>query len=102
MDREAVFQNWVPANGLWSLWARPILFAQMDENDCRRLTRGQELEATDEALQDAIIPEGVRLPQMSPWTRIDVSWVQSLGHGVLFVVDLPGEESIWMGLALPA
>jgi hypothetical protein len=34
------------------------------------------------------------------WTQLDVSWTPSPDEHALFVVDLPGEESVWMGLAL--
>ena len=29
MQREAIHDAWVPAEGAWSLWAKPVLFAQM-------------------------------------------------------------------------
>ena len=29
MEREAIHETWVPADGAWSLWAKPVLFAQM-------------------------------------------------------------------------
>ena len=29
MNREAIYETWVPQTGSWSLWARPVLFGQM-------------------------------------------------------------------------
>ena len=29
MNREAIYEAWVPQAGAWSLWARPVLFGQM-------------------------------------------------------------------------
>jgi hypothetical protein len=29
MNREAIYEAWVPQAGVWSLWARPVLFGQM-------------------------------------------------------------------------
>jgi hypothetical protein len=30
MEREAIHDAWVPTDGAWSRWAKPVLFAQMD------------------------------------------------------------------------
>jgi hypothetical protein len=75
MNREAIFENWIPPAGVWSLWARPVLFAQM--------------------------PEVVSPPAGGePWRDLDVSWAPDVAEKVVVVVDLPGAESVWMGLAL--
>lgn len=100
MNPETVFQTWVPAEGVWSLWARPILFAQMQQRDYRRHASTPFKDPDDEALQHAIIPEGTPAPRTDAWRNIDVSWASQAGEGVLFVVDLSGAESAWMGLAL--
>jgi hypothetical protein len=75
MQREALFEIWVPPGGLWSLWARPILFAQMPEAGSG--------------------PAGGE-----PWRALDVGWAPGAGEQTVLVVDLPGEESVRMGLAL--
>jgi hypothetical protein len=75
MNREAIFESWIPPGGVWSPWARPILFAQMPEAEGTR--SGGE-----------------------PWRGLDVSRVPEGGDKVVVVVDLPGEESVWTGLAL--
>lgn len=36
MNKEAIFESWAPRDGVWSLWARPVLFAQMPETVSRR------------------------------------------------------------------
>ena len=100
MNPETVFQTWVPAEGVWSLWARPILFAQMQQRDYRRHASTPFTDPDNEALQHAIIPEGTPAPRTDAWRNIDVSWAGQAGEGVLFVVDLPGAESASMGLAL--
>jgi hypothetical protein len=73
MSPETVFECWVPAGGAWSLWARPVLFAQM------RCAEGGSEEAS--------------------WLTLDVSWAPPAGTAVL-VIDLPGQESVLTGLAL--
>jgi hypothetical protein len=75
MNREDIYQSWVPPDGEWSLWARPVLFAQMPDAESER--------TPDE-----------------PWRTFDVSWAPSSSEKTVVVVDLPGEESVWMGLAL--
>jgi hypothetical protein len=73
MRREAIFEAWVPAAGTWSLWARPILFAQMSE----------EAETAP--------------PRADPWRA---RWAPAASEHAAVVVDLPGEESVLTGLSL--
>jgi hypothetical protein len=73
MYNEAIFEIWVPRDGVWSLWARPILFAQMPES--------------------ASGASFVRRPH-------EVSWAPAAGEHTVLVVDLPGAESVGMGLSL--
>ena len=75
MNREALFESWVPPAGVWSLWARPILFAQMPETGSA--------------------PGGA-----DSWQTFDVSRAPGVGEQTVLVVDLPGAESVWLGLAL--
>lgn len=74
MTPEAMFAAWAPPDGIWSLWARPVLFAQM--------------------APEAIAPE---LPPMP-----DIEWAPASAHKTALVVDLPSEESVQTGLALAA
>jgi hypothetical protein len=73
MNKEAIFESWAPRDGMWSLWARPVLFAQMPES--------------------ASGASFVRLPR-------DVGWAPAVGEHTVLVVDLPGAESVGMGLSL--
>jgi hypothetical protein len=73
MNNEAIFEIWVPRDGIWSLWARPILFAQMPES-----------------------ASGASFVRLSR----DVSWAPAADEHAVLVVDLPGAESVWMGLSM--
>jgi hypothetical protein len=73
MNKEAILESWAPRDGTWSLWARPVLFAQMPET--------------------ASGASAVRLT----W---DVSWAPAATAHAVLVVDLPGAESVLMGLFL--
>jgi hypothetical protein len=75
MEREAIFAAWAPPDGVWSLWARPVLFGQM--------------------------PSTTSDPPLNlSWQAIDVSWAPGVGEKVVLIVDLPGKESVQTGLAL--
>ena len=71
MQPEAIFEAWAPAAGVWSLWARPVLFAQMSSAE----TPGAPV-------------------------RLDVTWAPESGSNSALVLDLPGEDSVRTGLAL--
>ncbi len=67
----------------------------------RRRLAGESLPGNDdEALQHSFIAEDMPFPRRDDWRQLDISWAQSLGEDVFFVIDLPGRESVWMGLAL--
>jgi hypothetical protein len=72
MHPEAIFDAWCPATSAWSLWVRPVLFAQM----------------TDQPETPVPLPEP------------DVSWAPPTSAGWALVLDLPGHESITTGLSL--
>jgi hypothetical protein len=79
--REEIHEAWVPPGGAWSLWARPVLFAQMPEDP---VSPGPTAGA----------PLAFRLP--------DPVWAPSAEEGAVLVIDLPGGESVAAGLALAA
>jgi hypothetical protein len=79
MQREEVYEAWTPPAGAWSLWVRPVLFAQLPE-------------ATAGASQ----PAGAG----DPWPTLDVSWAPPADDHTLMMVDLPREEAVYTGLAL--
>ena len=77
-NREDIFEMWASPGSIWSLWVRPVLFAQMAER-----------------------PLGVTA-ETTP--LIEVSWVPRVGDAAAeptaLVLDLPGEEAVRMGVAL--
>lgn len=75
MNREEIYECWVPPTSEWSLWARPVLFAQMNDS----------LEQ-----QNAV----------AEWRALDVNWAPGSDSKSALVVDLPGQESVLTGLAL--
>src|SRR5437773_2260415 len=75
MEREELFDIWVPPGGTWSLWARPVLFAQMP-------------------------PFSGQVPGDEAWRSSDVEWAPDAAYRRVLVVDLPDAESVWLGLAL--
>jgi hypothetical protein len=77
VQRETIYDIWIPPNGAWSLWARPVLFAEMPR---------AEAEAAAGAGR--------------PGPAVDVSWAPPARENVLLVIDLPGEESVYVGLEL--
>jgi hypothetical protein len=74
MQREAIYEAWVPQGGVWSLWARPVLFAQM--------------------------PDTVEPSSEQPWLAMAIDWVPPPGEKVVVVLDLPGDVAVHFGLAL--
>jgi hypothetical protein len=76
-ERPEIYDRWAPPEGLWSLWVRPNLFAQMA--DC-------EAPGKDDG------PD--------PWLRLAADWADAQRERTALLVDLPGEESVWWGLAL--
>jgi hypothetical protein len=74
MKHEDVHGAWAPGGSPWSLFVKPVLFAQASFADA---TTAREREP-------------------------DVSWAASWLDGTAFVVDLPGHESVALGAALAA
>lgn len=75
MNNEECFAAWAPDAVPWSQWAKPSLFIQFAP----------------------AIPRG---GEESQWASKDVSWVpDARGQGAL-VIELPGAESVIMGVAL--
>jgi hypothetical protein len=72
-----IYEAWIPADGVWSLWARPVPFAQMAE-----------------------FGELAQSGEQPFWSAIDVGWAPGAGANTALIVDLPGLESVWTGLAL--
>jgi hypothetical protein len=74
MMRDEIYRAWAAQERTWSIWVKPVLFAHID----------------NAALApDAATPE-----------HIDVSWAPAADGSTAIIVDLPGENAVWTGLAL--
>lgn len=73
MTNEEVFAAWSPEDSPWSTWVKPVLFAH---------------------LHDALI-----LPASSE-VRPDLAWAPPETERCALVLDLPGDEGVWMGAEL--
>lgn len=73
MTKEEIFAAWAPEKSPWSTWAKPVLFAHFREE--------------------------FRQPPSNE-VRLDVSWVPSAGERCALVLDLPGDEGVWVGASL--
>jgi hypothetical protein len=78
MQREEVLDAWAPPSGAWSLWVHPVPFAQMSET-----------------ILSAAAPTGP-----APWLGLDVAWAPGVDERSLLILDLPGAESVYVGVAL--
>ena len=73
MTRDAIFSLWAPAGATWSAWVKPVLFAKL--------------------------PEGA-IGSYEPLGAPDVGWAPPADGKTAVVVDLPGDTSVAMGVAL--
>jgi hypothetical protein len=95
MKREDVHRAWAPDDGQWSPWVKPVLFANLyDDIDPEPLPpipdwlRSQVIEPLRDTLSRHIARE--RDPYREAGQQRDTA----------IVVDLPGEESALLGIAL--
>jgi hypothetical protein len=77
---EDIFAVWAPAASPWSLWAKPVLFAQMSP-----VTIAQQ---TATPLLAAVKP--------AP------PWLPKAMEKVALVIDTPAAQSVWLGLDVAA
>jgi hypothetical protein len=84
LDRYAIFEAWAPRDGVWTPWAKPVLFAHAEQGNAES---GEAQRAT--------------------WIRMDlVSPARSAGYRTspleptAIVIDLPGVAGVAAGLAL--
>jgi hypothetical protein len=75
MNKEEILSVWAPENSIWWHWAKPVLFAHLDS-----------------ALSHIPVPSAPG----------DVSWSPAPNENVAVVLDLPGADSVLIGLALAA
>ncbi len=76
MTKQSIFDAWAPPSAVWSRWAKPVLFSQMDSI------------ARDE--------------NIAPGLPVDVSWAVDSDRATAMVVDLPGAQGVTMALSLAA
>lgn len=88
MTPEELLNVWTRHAGAWSLWTRPILFAQMSNESAAGSTISET--ETGSRVKSALDSAFIKLLTTEPYAS---------GHTILFI-DLPGEESTWMGLAV--
>jgi hypothetical protein len=94
MNREEVYEAWVPQAGAWSVWARPVLFGQMTAASGSGSTYASSLRwAWDLFGQPSAGAE-------QPWLNLRVDWAPPPEQNVVLVVDLPGADGVHLGLAL--
>lgn len=73
MDKDEIFSAWSPPASLWSPWVKPVLFAHADS-----------------VLSHVPITE----------PAIDLGWLPAPNERVVLVLDLPGAQSVFAGVAL--
>jgi hypothetical protein len=73
MTREEIYDIWAPPTALWSIWAKPVLFAHL--------------------------PGNIDPP---PLAATQISWAPATDGTYAIVVDLPGVRTIHIGMALAA
>lgn len=73
MNKDDYHFIWAPDESPWSRWAKPVLFAQLEPLP----TQPEAMEAV-----------------------VDTSWAPPPGDKVALVLDLPGAESVLVGVAL--
>jgi hypothetical protein len=86
VDRESVFDAWAPRDSIWTPWAKPVLFAHVDGIDTAgfALPRATWIDADLLNLADPAAEYRTSAQRPKP----------------AVVVDLPGVESVAVGLAL--
>ena len=86
VDRASTFEAWAPHDGVWTPWAKPVLFAHIDEHDVAGPPLPRPPWANEDALKLVDPAATYRTSAQRPRPTI--------------VVDLPGVESVAAGLAL--
>lgn len=78
MNKEEIFSIWAPEDSPWSVWAKPVLFAQ---------------------IHPTLPPTA---PSDGPESALDITMLPSFDAKVAIVLDLPGAEGVRVGVALAA
>jgi hypothetical protein len=80
MTPQELYEIWAPPDSLWSVWAKPVLFAQM--NLGKRKTEDAPSDTPPFDAEEA------------------VSWARNYRHGTAIVLDLPGETTVELAMQL--
>jgi hypothetical protein len=95
MNREEIYEAWVPQAGAWSLWARPVLFGQMSA------TSGQgPAYSTSVRWAWDLFGQTPEAGGEQPWLNLPIDWAPPPVQNAVLVIDLPGAEGPHLGLAL--
>ena len=76
MTKQSIFDAWAPPSAIWSRWAKPVLFSQMDSV--------------------------ARAENEGPEPPADLSWAVDSDRATAVVVDLPGAQGVTIALSLAA
>ena len=98
MQREAVYEAWVPEDGIWSLWARPVLFGHM-----RPTSGAGSVDPTPIRWAWDLFGSTADAPATDSeqqWRNIPVDWAPPASANAVLIVDLPAEAGVHLGLAL--
>jgi hypothetical protein len=75
MTPAELYNLWAPRDSIWSPWAKPVLFAE-----------------------DAFL--GGEPTQVEDWHNLWPAWAAKSDIGTAIILDLPGAQAIWYGMAL--
>jgi hypothetical protein len=75
MKPSELYKLWAPEDSIWSNWAKPVLFAD------KSFAGGEP-------------------PQTMQWQSSNVAWAPAPESGTAIVLDLPGADAVWYGMAL--
>jgi hypothetical protein len=75
MNPNELYKLWAPEASIWSNWAKPILFTEAPLGDFH------------------LAPD---------WRSFQIGWAPAGDAGTGIILDLPGADGVWMGLALAA
>jgi hypothetical protein len=76
MTKHEIFNAWAPQSAIWSPWAKPVLFSQMN----------------------ATAQQTITTPELPP----DTTWANDSIHTTTIVVDLPAAHGVAIALSLAA
>src|SRR5260370_39951959 len=92
MNREAVYDAWVPEGGIWSLWAKPTLFGRLPAASHEIGWHPTPIEWAWDLFEDTSQVEAATTEQ--PWRTTQVQWAPPPEAKAMLIVDLPDDESV--------